>query len=106
LPNGRLLTECDFRSLVQGLAKEITAGEKATASSVALNLTHQPGKAIVLETQEPGQGTDFINQRILIDPKINIPTRWLGFKNGQLLYSVKFEDLKLDLDLADDMFNL
>lgn len=107
LPNGRLLTQCDFLSLVQGLAKEIATGEKATVSSAPVNLTQEPGtKAIVLETQEPGQDANLINQRILIDPKMNVPIRWFGFKNGQLIYSVKFEDLKINPDIADDMFNL
>jgi outer membrane lipoprotein-sorting protein len=105
LPSGQLVTECDYLSLFQGLAKEMSAGLKVTASPSPISLDHEPGQAIILETQEAGQNASFVRERILIDPKTSVPILWVRFKDGRLIASVKFEDLRLNLDVGNDMFN-
>jgi len=104
LPTGHLITECDYVSLFQNLAKEMAAGLKVKASPSAISLN--PGKAIVLETQEPGQSVNLVSQRILIDAKTNVPISWIRFKDGRLNASVKFENQQLNPVVGDDMFSL
>jgi outer membrane lipoprotein-sorting protein len=106
LPSGRSVTESDFGSLLQGLSTDIAAGLKVTASPSAISLDDEPGKAIILEVQEPGQNVHLVSQRIYIDPKNNVPLRWVRFKNGKLFTAAKFEDVQINPDIGDDMFNL
>jgi outer membrane lipoprotein-sorting protein len=105
LPSGKFVTECDYLSLLNELSREIGSGTKVTASQIPLSLTHEHGKVIVVETLESGHDKN-VDQRILIDPKLNVPIRWFGFKNGQLVTTVKFDDVQIDPSIADDMFKI
>jgi outer membrane lipoprotein-sorting protein len=103
LPSGRLVTECDYVSLMQDLSKQMASGVQVVTNPSAINLG-EAGDVIVLETHDPG--TTAVSQRICVDPKTKVPIRWIRFKDGQLDGIAKFEELQLNPNEPDDMFNI
>jgi outer membrane lipoprotein-sorting protein len=62
--------------------------------------------AIVLEAQKTGGSRPTVVDRILIDPKQQLPLEWDMFENGSFQSKSKFNNFQTNIQLDDSKFKL
>ena len=105
LPNGLLVTGCDFASLVRWLKQQAKSGADVTVSAAPLNID-ELSNVIVVELRDSGTSSASVAQRVLVDPGRMLPVEWILFKDGALLSSTRFRNLELLPQLDDSIFQL
>ncbi|MBX9694711.1 MAG: hypothetical protein K2Z81_20155 [Cyanobacteria bacterium] len=103
MPTGHNVLETDFGSLMRDVRKRVNGGETAsvTTSSISGPEWKNPVKVIDVKLNATQKSS-----RIFIDCVTNLPVAWDTYKDGKLIAFVKFTDLKLHADVADELFEL
>ena len=96
LPNGLLVTDCDFASLVRWLKQQSKAGYELKVTSSPIKFDDEPN-VIVVELKDTGSFNTSLSQRVLVDPAHMVPVEWILFKEGALLSSTRFRNLNFCL---------
>ena len=105
LPNGLLVTGCDFASLVRWLKLQAKSGADVSVSAMPLKID-ELSNVIVVELRDSGAFSSSVAQRVLVDPSRMLPVEWILFKEGALLSSTKFRNLELLPQVDDSIFRL
>ena len=105
LPNGLLVTGCDFASLVRWLKQQSRAGASVSVSAAPTKIDDL-ANVIVVELRDSGSYSGAVAQRVLVDPNMMLPVEWILFKEGSLLSSTRFRNLELAPQLNESIFQL
>ncbi|CAN5353126.1 hypothetical protein BH11CYA1_BH11CYA1_13750 [soil metagenome] len=105
LPNGLLVTGCDFASLVKWLKQQARAGGSLSVSAAPLKMDDL-SSVIVVELRDSGSFSGSVAQRVLVDPSLMLPVEWILFKEGALLSSTRFRNLELSPAVNESIFQL
>jgi outer membrane lipoprotein-sorting protein len=105
LPNGLLVTGCDFASLVRWLKLQAKSGADVSVSAMPLKID-ELSNVIVVELRDSGPFSASVAQRVLVDPSRMLPVEWILFKEGALLSSTKFRNLELLPQVDESIFQL
>lgn len=105
LPNGLLVTGCDFASLVRWLKLQAKSGADVSVSAMPLKID-ELSNVIVVELRDSGPFSASVAQRVLVDPSRMLPIEWILFKEGALLSSTKFRNLELLPQIDESIFQL
>jgi len=105
LPNGLLVTGCDFASLVRWLKVQAKSGADVSVSAMPLKID-ELSNVIVVELRDSGPFSASVAQRVLVDPSRMLPIEWILFKEGALLSSTKFRNLELLPQIDESIFQL
>jgi outer membrane lipoprotein-sorting protein len=105
LPNGLLVTGCDFASLVRWLKLQAKSGADVSVSAMPLKID-ELSNVIVVELRDSGPFSTSVAQRVLVDPSRMLPIEWILFKEGALLSSTKFRNLELLPQVDESIFQL
>lgn len=105
LPNGLLVTGCDFASLVRWLQQQAKSGASVSVSAAPVKID-ELSNVIIVELRDSGPFNSSVAQRVLVDPGRMLPVEWILFKEGALLSSTRFRNLELLPQLDDSIFQL
>jgi outer membrane lipoprotein-sorting protein len=105
LPNGLLVTGCDFASLVRWLKLQAKSGADVSVSAMPLKID-ELSNVIVVELRDSCPFSASVAQRVLVDPSRMLPIEWILFKEGALLSSTKFRNLELLPQVDESIFQL
>ncbi|HEY9715357.1 MAG TPA: hypothetical protein V6C72_17930, partial [Chroococcales cyanobacterium] len=105
LPNGLNVVKSDYQHLVSGLKEAISQGGKCTISQSPVSVSYLNDKVTVLDVTDP-QKADTIWQRLYIKPDNNLPIAWDIYNGGKLFSRAKFLNVKPNVGLTDDLFQL
>ncbi|MDP3510625.1 MAG: hypothetical protein Q8T09_21850 [Candidatus Melainabacteria bacterium] len=105
LPNGLLVTGCDFASLVRWLQMQAKSGASVSVSAAPVKID-EVSNVIVVELRDSGPFSTSVAQRVLVDPGRMLPVEWILFREGALLSSTRFRNLELLPQLDESIFQL
>ena len=105
LPNGLMVTGCDFGSLVRWLKQQSKLGGDVTVSAAPIKIDELTN-VIVVELKDTGPFSSSVAQRVLVDPSHMLPIEWILFKEGALLSTTKFRNLELSPPIDESIFQL
>jgi outer membrane lipoprotein-sorting protein len=100
--NGYPMTDSDFAGMVNVMKGFQQQGCKVKVSDSPVSVEGQSGKVYVLEFYQGDQ----LYKRAYIDPKSLLPIEWFDYQKGQLFARTVWNNVKLDQNIADAVFQI
>ncbi|HEY9789500.1 MAG TPA: hypothetical protein V6D22_03810 [Candidatus Obscuribacterales bacterium] len=100
--NGYPMTDSDFAGMLNVMKRFQQQGCKVKVSDSPVAVEGQTGKVYVLEFFQADQ----LYKRAYIDPKTLLPVEWFDYQKGQLFARTVWNNVKLDQNIADAMFQI
>lgn len=105
--NGYSMIDCDLKSLVDTVQKQLESGATSRATVQPVKVGHTADKVVVVEILKKGEGKEAaLADRIFVDANTNLPERWNVYRNGDIWSVTDWKNLKTNQGLKDDLFDI
>ena len=106
--NGFSMMDSDYDTLLKDLVKQLNEGSTCLVTTAPVTVAHTGDKVYVLEVYKDinGDKEKDLTQRVFIDQKTNLPEQWNLYRQDQLFSSTDWREVRVNIGLSDDVFNL
>src|SRR5207248_2709684 len=97
----------DFASLTRYLVNMLKKGNvgEVSAHPLSVQLTNAPHSAYVVDMYQDAS-RKLLLKRVFVDANSNLPIEWHDFTDGKLFAVTKWDNIKTNLNLSDDFFQV
>lgn len=104
--NGFSMIEVDYETLLRDLTDELKQGQKSFITAGPVKVEGWNTRLYKMDVIDPAKSKNEITQRILVDPKRNLPVEWHLFRKSKPLSITKWTNIKTNSGLSDELFKL
>ena len=103
--NGYPLVDSDFYGMSQVMINFVKQGKKSLVTESPVTVNGQPAPVYVLELYADANKNELM-KRAYIDPKTLLPVEWFDYKDGKLFAHTRWQDVRINVDLSDSLFDI